>query len=255
MIVVLDLRNGFLSLGASEGGSWLLRRRFGAGMARTSDDFALLFRDAARSAGIEGKKADRIAMSSVVPASSRAVKAALSETFGAETLMAGPGTKTGLKIRTDAPSELGTDLACMAMAANARFPRDLIVVDSSGSALTFSAVNEKAEFLGVAIAPGIETAASGLRTAAVQLPQTDLSKPLRAIGRNTPQSLSSGFLIGYRGLMDGIVAAMEAELGSKAVLVGSGIEADPAVSPSRGYEHYDPWLCLEGLLLLSERNA
>lgn len=254
MTVALDLRNGYISLGLRDGSDWLMRRRFGLDQKRTEDDWALLFSSAFRDSGLESRSAERAVMSSVVPASARPIKAALAETFGAEVLLIGPGVKTGLKIRTDLPSELGTDLVCMAVAANALYPEDLVVVDSSGAALTFSAVNAKGEFLGAAFVPGIEAAASSLRSQAAQIPQIDLSAPARAIGKNTAQALASGIVNGYRGLMDGIIADMSKEMGAPLAVIGSGADAQPLVSPSGGFKRYDPWLSLEGLFILSERN-
>ena len=259
MIVALDLRNGSLSLGLKEGSRWLIRKRFGLDPQRTADDWALVFYAALRDAGLAGAKASRAIMSSVVPASCRAVKTAVAEVFGAAVLLVGPGLRTGLKIRTDHPAELGTDLVCMAVAANAQFPEDVVVIDSSGAALTFSAVNAAGEFLGAAFVPGIEVAAASLRAAAAQIPQIDLEAPSRAIGRNTTQSLASGIVNGYRGLMDGLIADMGREMGidpgAGPVVVGSGVDPKPLVAPTKGFAHYDPWLCLEGLTILGERNA
>lgn len=259
MIAALDLRNGCLALGLREGSGWLVRKRFGLDPRRTADDWALLFSAALRDSGLEGVRAARAIMSSVVPACCRPVKAALAEAFGAKVLLVGPGVRTGLKIRTDFPSELGADLVCMAVAANARFPEDLIVVDSTGAALSFSAVNAKGEFLGAAFVPGVEAAASSLRAQAAQLPEVGIEAPARAIGRNTAQSLASGIVNGYRGLMDGLIADMAREMGvdpaTGPVVVGSGVDPEPLVAPSRGFSHYDPWLSLEGLSILGERNA
>jgi type III pantothenate kinase len=259
MNVALDLRNGCFSLGLKEGGAWLIRRRFGLDPRKTADDWALVFSAILSESGLSGAKAARAIMSSVVPASCRAIKSALAEVFGASVLLVGPGMRTGLKIRTDVPSELGTDLVCMAVAANALYPQDLVVVDSSGATLSFSAVNAKGEFLGAAFVPGIEAAASSLRAQAAQLPQVDLEAPSRAIGRNTAQALASGIVNGYRGLMDGLIADMAREMGidpgRSPIVVGSGVDPEPLVAPTKGFDHYDPWLCLEGLSILGERNA
>jgi type III pantothenate kinase len=251
--VVLDLRNGLFSIGIHAQGRWLSRKRFGLAEARTSDDYALLFRALALDSGLGQEGADKAIVSSVVPGRTAAIKKALGEVFGAEPLVVGPGLKTGLKIRTDIPSELGTDLVCLSVAARARVPGDLIVVES-GSCLTFCAVSAQGEFLGAAIAPGPRLAAAVLRESAALLPEVQIVKPSRYIGKNTSQSLSSGIVNGYIGLMDGIIAGIQAEMGGEAALVGSGTEEEAAILPSKGFALYDPWLSLEGLLLLSQRN-
>jgi type III pantothenate kinase len=251
--VVLDLRNGFFSVGIHSRDRWLRRKRFGLAEARTADDYALLFRFLAQDSGIGQEGADKAIISSVVPGRTAAVRKALGEVFRAEPLVVGPGLKTGLKIRTDIPSELGTDLVCLSVAAHARVPGDVIVVES-GSCLTFSAVSAQGEFLGASIAPGPQLAAAVMRESAALLPEVQIAKPSRYIGKNTAQSLSSGIVNGYIGLMDGIIAGMQAEMGGEVALVGSGTEEEAAIRPSKGFTLYDPWLSLEGLLLLSQRN-
>ncbi len=253
MIACLDLRNGYLSLGIRKGGAWLCRKRLGVSPGRTVDDYALLFSTLASVAGVGKGGVEKAILSSVVPGMTLTLKAALHEVFGLEPLVLGPGLKTGLKIRTDNPAELGADLVCLGVAAHNRYAKDLIIIEA-GSCLTFSALSAQGEFLGAAIAPSMEGAARALREGAAQLPEVGIAKAGRYIGKNTAAALASGIVHGYQGLIDRMVEGMAAELGEEVVIVGSGIEEKPLLEPSAGFDHYDPWLSLEGLFLISERN-
>jgi len=168
-------------------------------------------------------------------------------------LVVGPGIRTGIKIRTDTPSEVGSDLVCDAVAAYARVGGPCIVVDFE-TMLTFTAVNGQGELLGVAIAPGPIAAAESLRVNGAQLPQVRLDTPRRAIGKNSPQSIQSGILLGFGGLVDRLVSLFREEMREEAVVVGTGDVIGRTLAPTGGYAFFDPWLSLEGLAVLEQRN-
>ena len=157
-----------------------------------------------------------------MPAFTPRLVEAVASAFGVEALVVGPGVRTGVKIRTDQPSELGADLVCAAAAAFELLRGPCIVVDF-GLTLTFSAVNASGEFLGVAIAPGIAAAAEALRASAAQLPEVRLDFPQNAIGRSTTSAIQSGILLGYEGLVQALVRRISEELLADAGGSPSGI--------------------------------
>jgi type III pantothenate kinase len=178
----------------------------------------------------------------------------------------GPGTKTGVKIRTDFPSEVGSDLVCASAAAHELVGGPCLIVDL-GAVLTVSAVSGQGEFLGCAIAPGLRTAADSLKAVAAQLPEVRLEAPARAIGRSTSQSVQSGVVFGYEGLVRSLVARMGAELrpeapgpegsgplGPEPELIGSGEVSGRAFLSSCGVRRFEPELVLDGLALIARRN-
>lgn len=259
-LLCLDLRNGSLSFGVRDAlaagpeGPWLLRRRLGTGGGRSADEYGQLFRALCVDGESRPVKPEAAILSSVAPHLTPVVCAACARAFGLDPLIVGPGVKTGLKIRTDQPSELGTDLVAMAVAALDLVKADCIVVNL-GRILTISAVSGSGEFLGAAIAPGPLAALDSLRSESALLPLAPLEKPRRAIGKNSPSALSAGIMLGLEGLLDRLVERMAQEAGWKAVLVGTGEEEQPILEPTGGFRVYDPWLSLDGLSLIHAATA
>jgi type III pantothenate kinase len=254
VIAALDLRNGSLAIGLGGDGRWAVRVRTGIAGEPTSDDFRHLLARAAREAGIAPGEIKGSILSSVVPRMNEPLRSGCEAAFGALPAMAGPGMRSGLKIRTDIPSEVGTDLVCEAVAARARTPGNLVIVDA-GAAFALTAVSANGDFLGASIAPGYRTSAKALREGAAQLPEAPTSPPERFIGKNTRESLASGLAYGFKGLLDALTEGMAAEMGGEVAVVGTGTDPKPLVSPSRGFLWYDPWLILDGLALIAAMNG
>jgi type III pantothenate kinase len=253
VLLALDARNGGITVGFKRAGAWLPLARLGS--ERTADEYAFLFEAALlRAGGGQGATVRSAWLSSVVPALSPRLTEGVRLAFGIDTQQLGPGVKTGVKIRTDQPSELGSDLVCQAVAAYALVQSACIVADF-GAALTFIALNGAGELLGAAIAPGLDTAALALRGSAAQLPQVRLEPPERAIGRNSAAAVRSGIVIGYRGLADAVISGMKAELAEDAELIGTGDELGRRLLEGLGCRRFVPDLALEGLALIAQRNG
>ena len=297
MILAIDARNRSVSVGFRSGGAWLAKRRFGASSERSADEYVFLLEAAAaallRSAPSvaaggappgEGA-ADRAGaslragglppieaawISSVAPSLTPRLAEAVSAAFGVEASVVGPGTRTGLKIRTDQPSEVGSDLVVAAVAARELAGAPSIVV-SFGDAVAVSAVNAAGEFVGAAIAPGLETGAASLHQAAALIPEVRLEAPARAIGRNSAESVRAGLVLGYAGLVSRLVALMRAELAAdspgaplaavigagdaigRGILAAAGIEGPSGAAGKAGFL-FEPDLVLEGLAIIAARN-
>lgn len=258
MLLALDARNGSVSVGFREGGTWLLRRSFGMPQGRSADEYALLFSLTESAIGTTSLKSavDRAILSSVAPALTAPLVAAVASAFGVEARVVGPGLRTGLRIRSDLPQELGSDIVCCAVAARAMIPaRPCIVIDFS-DAIVFSAVNSVGDFLGAAIAPGIEVSARGLHESAALLPVVGTSAPLRAIGKNTQASIQSGLYHGFSGLVERLSVLFRIELeepGFPASAIeilatgrGAGRDMVRTLAPSREVDD----LALEGLAII-----
>jgi type III pantothenate kinase len=196
----------------------------------------------------------RVVLSSVVPALTTTLSEMFERQTSAELLIIGPGVRTGLRIRTDNPAEVGGDLVANAVAAHARFQNNCIVVDF-GTALTFTAVAANGDLLGVAIAPGLRAAASALASNTAQLPRVRLVPPPAAIGRNTVHSIQSGVVFGYIGLVESLIRRMRKELGGEALAIATGGLARVIAPLSDQFTSIEPWLTLDGLRLIAERNT
>jgi type III pantothenate kinase len=281
VLLALDARNraisvGFLERGASglEAGTggrgrWLLRRRLGAVAGRSADEYALLLSTLAQGAGA-GLSVDSAWMSSVAPSLSRELCRAVATAFGLPCSLVGPGVRTGVRIRSDVPSEVGSDLICSCAAARELAGGACVVVDFD-AAIAFSAVGRSGDFLGAAIAPGVGTAAEALRGAAALLPEVALPESQGgrgddqgpAIGKNTAQSIRAGLGIGYAGLVERIVrrqreelAAMgEADSPESVVVIGTGDEEGRLLFASLGLGRFVPDLVLEGLAIIAGRAS
>jgi type III pantothenate kinase len=266
VLLALDVRNGSVSVGFREGGRWLTIKRLGAHAGKSSDEYAILLgaiaRDALKVDSPVSLKVDGAWMSCVVPSIASVIAEAVSSAFGVECSAVGPGAKTGVRIRTDNPSEVGSDLVCAAAAAR-EIAGKACVVATFGTALVFSAVGRSGDFLGCAIAPGVATAAESLRASAAQIPEVRIEPGAPALGRNTTQSVRAGVFEGYRGLTERLVrrqreeiAAMgEAEDPSAVEVIGSGEDIGREILGSLGFERFVPELALEGVAIIAERAA
>lgn len=169
-------------------------------------------------------------------------------------LIVEPGIKTGISVLTDNPREVGADRIVNALAAHTRFGGPCIVVDF-GTATTYDAVSDKGDYLGGAIAPGMRISEESLTSHAARLPDVEIASPKSVIGKNTVEAMQSGLLWGTVAELEGMVDRMEAELGGEVTVVATGGLAEDVVPYTDCIDHYEPWLTLEGLRLIFERNV
>jgi type III pantothenate kinase len=170
-----------------------------------------------------------------------------------KTVIIEPGTKTGVPIITDNPKEVGADRIANSLAVFERHGGPSVVVDF-GTSTNFDVVSEKGEFLGGALAPGIEISLDALANRAAQLRKVDFVKPRSVIGKNTVEALQSGALYGFAGQVDGILQRIIAEIGPLKAVVATGGLAPLVVEESSTITHHEPDLTLEGLRLVFEKN-
>jgi type III pantothenate kinase len=180
--------------------------------------------------------------------------------FKQEPLVIRPGSNTGIiEIHTDLPAEVGPDLVINAVGARNLFGAPVIII-GFGTATTFVAVSAEGHLEGVAIAPGIVASGNSLFHATATLPQVALSRPAAAIGKNTINSLQSGMIFGFAGLVEGLVERMQAELrqsdgaGRPAQVVATGGLAQVIAPETRVIQHVEPNLGLIGLRLVFEKS-
>ena len=165
-----------------------------------------------------------------------------------------PGVRTGLSIAIDNPHELGADRIANAVAAHRRHGGACIVVDF-GTATTFDAVSAAGEYLGGAIAPGIETSLDALTSRAARLVTVDLVAPDRVIGKSTVESMRAGVVYGTVAMVNGVVERMKDELDRDAVVIATGGLAELVCRHSAQIDEVEPLLTLEGLRIVHELNA
>ena len=166
-----------------------------------------------------------------------------------------PGTKTGVPLLYDNPKEVGPDRIVNTLAAHSLYGGPCVVVDF-GTSTNFDVVGPHGEFLGGALAPGIEISIDALAAGAARLVKVEIAKPRSVIGKTTVEALQSGFLYGFAGQVDGIVRRIIAELGGPVTaVVATGGLAAAIVEESETITHHVPELTLLGLRLVFERNT
>ena len=216
----------------------------------TADEMVLTFRGLL--AGHE--EVTGIALCSTVPAVLREMRVMLERYFAdVPTVIVEPGTKTGVPILTDNPREVGADRIVNTVAAFTLYAGPCIVVDF-GTSTNLDVVSAKGEFLGGALAPGIEISLDALAARAAALRKVELIPPRAAIGKNTVEALQSGALYGFAGQVDGLVDRITAELGGVTAVVATGGLAPIVVPESRTITVHEPDLTLIGLALVFAKN-
>ncbi len=253
MLLAIDIGNTNIVFGVHDGTAWSRHWRVQTVRERMPDEYAVMFRSFLREAGLDLDSFDQAVLSSVVPQLTQDIADMVAQRMGREPLIVRPSqTVTGIEIRTENPERVGSDLVADAVAAYDVFQSDCIVVDF-GTATTFTAVARPGVLLGVAIAAGLQVTASALVARTAQLPQVELVPPPSVIGRNTVHAMQAGLVFGYVAMVEGLIARIKAELHDAHVIATGGLAAviDPLTDC---FDVVNPWLTLDGLRLIAERN-
>jgi type III pantothenate kinase len=251
MLLAIDVGNTNTVLGLFDGEVLEHSWRVKTDSRSTADELALTFRGLLSEAGdVTG-----IALCSTVPSVLRELRTMLARYFpGQHTVIVEPGTKTGVPVLTDNPKEVGADRIVNTLAAHHLVAGPAIVVDF-GTSTNLDVVSAKGEFLGGALAPGIEISLDALAARAAQLRKVELVAPRSVIGKNTVESLQSGLLYGFAGQVDGLVRRILAELGEPEVaVIATGGLAPIVLDLSETITRHEPDLTLIGLRLVYARN-
>ena len=255
MILTLDIGNTNIKTALFEGMEMLHYWRVSTNRAMSSDEYGILLLNLFAHAGVSPKQVEGIMISSVVPQINFTIEHMCRTYFGMEPHIIGPGIKTGINIRYENPRELGSDRIANAVAAYALYGGPCITIDF-GTATSFGAINEKGEFLGGAICPGLKLAAEALTERAAKLPRFELAKPDSVIGRNTISNMQAGIVYGYIGQINYLVERMKRELGAPhAKVVATGGLAVLVAGESNTIDVMDGLLTLKGLCLIYRKNA
>jgi len=259
MLLAVDVGNTQTHLGVFDRGKLLYEWRASTDAGRTADELALMFGQFLSLASLSFTRSiTGVVISSVVPPATQELREMALKYFGFPPLVVEPGTRTGIKVMTDHPREVGADRIANAVAAHEMYPDEGVVVVDFGTAITVDAVSEVGQYLGGAIAPGIDTSAAALFSATAQIQRVELVAPECAIGRNTINSVQSGVIFGTASLVDGLIERVAFEMGGgdeKGVsVVATGGLAGTVVEHCRGVDHIEPALTLNGLRLIFERN-
>src|ERR671910_1239365 len=259
MLLTIDVGNTHTVLGLFDGDEIVEHWRISTDSRRTADELAVLLQGLMGMHPLLGEELgdgiEGIAICATVPSVLHELREVTRRYYGdVPAVLVEPGVKTGVPILTDNPKEVGADRIINAVAAVELYGGPCIVVDF-GTATTFDAVSARGEYLGGAIAPGIEISVEALGARGAQLRRVELARPRSVIGRNTVEALQAGILYGFAGQVDGVVTRMSAEIVGPAgdpddvTVIATGGLAPMVLDESGVIDVHEPWLTLVGLRL------
>ncbi len=254
MLLVLDIGNTNIVLGLYKNDILMDSWRVSTDENKSSDEYGILLKQLFEYNTRSVEEVKDVIISSVVPNIMYSLENSIKKTFKIEPLIVGPGIKTGMNIKYDNPKQVGADRIVNAVGAYEKYGGPLILVDF-GTATTFCAISAKGEYLGGTIAPGIRISTDALFQRAAKLPRVELAKPGKVICKNTVNSIQSGIVYGYVGLVEYIVKRMTKELKGPGVkVIATGGLASLIASEGDVIHLVDRNLTLEGLRIIYKKN-
>jgi type III pantothenate kinase len=250
MLLTVDVGNTNTVLGLFDGPELFESYRIKTDPRVTGDELALMFRGLLS----DHQKPDGVAVCSTVPAVLDQLRAMFDRYFtDVPTVVVGPGVKTGVPLLYDNPREVGPDRVVNTLAAHTLYGGPAVVVDF-GTSTNFDVVSANGEFLGGALAPGIEISVDALAARAARLFKVELVEPRSVIGKTTNEALQSGLLYGFAGQVDGMVHRIADELGTDPIVIATGGLSHLMISVCDTLDHHEPDMTLIGLRLVFEKN-
>ena len=254
MLLVFDVGNTNMVIGIYKDKSLVKDWRICTDIHKTSDEYGMLIGNLLAHDNIDIKSIDDVIISSVVPNVMHALENFCIKFCEKKPMIVGPGIKTGLNIKYDNPKQVGADRIVNAVAAIEKYGSPLIIVDF-GTATTFCAISDKAEYLGGTICPGLKISSEALFNGAAKLPRVELIKPGKTICKATVEAMQAGIIYGYVGQVEKIISMMKKELGSEGIkVVATGGLSSLIHSETDSIDHIDKFLTLEGLRLIHLKN-
>jgi type III pantothenate kinase len=253
-ILLFDIGNQHINIGVFDGeklrASWRVTTR----LEGTPDEYNVLLKNLLRHSCQDCDFGGGALASSVPPMVATFVELCQRQ-FGWSPLVVGPGVKTGVRIRTDNPREVGADRVANALAAKKLYGVPAIVIDFSGPTV-FDAISAEGDYVGSAIAPGIVISADALFRSAAQLLRVELMppNPPSVVGKNSINSVQAGVIYGYVSLVEGMISRLKKELGANSRVIGTGEQLHLIAGETRAFDVMDENLTLQGLRLIYELN-
>ncbi len=253
MLLAIDVGNTNIVVGVFDGEQLTADFRIHTDDRFTGDELGLVLVDLLRRRDLAPGQITAVVVSSVVPTLARSIDELSHTYFDRAPMLVGPGTRTGIRIQYDDPRRVGADRIANAIAAHHLYHGPAILVDF-GTATTFDAIDSRGDYLGGAIAPGIQLSHDALVSHAAMLMRVELAAPTEAIGHSTTSSMQSGIVFGYVGLVEGLVGRFRAEMEGQAKVIATGGLAPSLAKLIPAIDIVDERLTLYGLRLIHEQN-
>ena len=252
MLLAIDIGNTNIVIGLYRGQDIVASWRISSDARRMADEYAATLYSLFAQRGLSPKEVQAVAIASVVPPLITTFQELCGRFFEREPFFVGPGVRTGVRVQFENPKEVGPDRIANALATYRRYGGPAVVIDL-GTATTFDAISSEGDYVGGAIAPGMGIAADALFQRTARLPRIELMRPRSAIGRTTVAGMQSGIVFGYVGLIEGLVARFQRELGSARVIATGGL-AEVIAKETTVIEVVDQNLTLDGIRMIYELN-
>ena len=254
MLLVIDVGNTNITLGVFKKEELLGTFRMTTKLPRTSDEYGIMLKELIERQGISSKDINAVIIASVVPDIMHSLGSAMIKYFGIKPVIVSAGIKTGIRIVTENPKQVGADRIVDAGAAYTLYGGPVIVIDF-GTATTYDIVGPDATFEGAVIAPGIRTSAQAMWGQAAMLPAIEIKKPDTILAKETVSSMQAGIVFGQIGQVEYIVERIRRESGYRdAKVVASGGLGNIIARETEAIDVYDPQLTLKGLRIIYEKN-
>lgn len=253
MILAVDVGNTNIVIGVYQNDKLMVHWRIATDRNKTDDEYGILIKNLLENNHLKVNNIDGVIISSVVPPIIYTFEQMAKKYFEQTPTIVGPGIKTGIKIATENPKEVGADRIVNAVAAIELYGPPIIVIDF-GTATTFDYIDIDGTFQGASIAPGIGISTEALYQRAAKLPRIELVKPKNVVGKNTITAMQSGIIFGFAGQVDAIVNRMFKQSSKKPKVIATGGLASLIASESETIEEVNPFLTLEGLKMIYNKN-
>ena len=258
MLLAIDAGNTNLVFALVDGGVIEARWRIATDPRRTADQYAVWLHQLLELEGYERTDVDAVIIGTVVPRALHNLEVLASKYFHVEPMIAGQGSASWpIRLDVDEPQSVGADRALNAIAAHAKYPGELIVIDF-GTATTFDLVGADGAYCGGIIAPGINLSLDALVSAAAKLPRIAIEAPaddLSVIGRTTQSQMLIGIYWGYVAMLEGLTGRMKREVDEPVTVVATGGLANLFDEHTQVFDAIEPDLTIQGLSLLYDMAA
>lgn len=253
MVLAIDVGNSITAVGLFDGGHLMFRSDLATGRRSTRDQCAISLLDVFRLYRADMGAVTGCIVSSVVPSLNAALCGAVELLTGKAPMLMGPGVKTGLNIKSDLHTQLGSDIVAYSVGAVSKYHTPLIVVEM-GTAITMSVLNGNV-YEGCVIMPGVRVALDALSDRAAELPHISIQAPGSILGHNTVDAMRAGAVYGNASMVDGMIARLEEASAPAVTVVGTGAAAPDILRYCKREIIYDPDLLLNGLYLIHQKNT
>lgn len=254
VILVMNAGNSNIILGIYHNDQLMHHWRTETNIRKTEDEYAMQFKAFFAHEGISFEQVKGIIISSVVPPIMFTLELMCKKYFKRQPLIVGPGVKTGLNIKYENPREVGADRIVNAVSALHQYGGKPLIIIDFGTAITYCYINERGDYLGGAIAPGITISTEALNARAAKLPRFEITKTSQVVGKNTVTAMQAGVFYGFIGQVEGIVSRMKAQSKDEPLVIATGGLAKLIADETQIIDIVDPFLTLKGLATIYKRN-